>query len=61
MNFNEHLIRAETSRTELRDGIIDLYKGQSKITESLARYRRKVRQVKTSEAGIARDYSQRIS
>ena len=36
-DFNEHLTRAETSRTELRDGIIDLYKGQSKITESLAR------------------------
>jgi len=36
-DFNEHLIRTETSRTELRDGIIDLYKGQNKITESLAR------------------------
>jgi hypothetical protein len=36
-DFNEHLIRAEASRGELRDGIIDLYKGQSKIAESLAR------------------------
>lgn len=37
IEFNEHLSRVEATRVELRDGIIDLYKGQNKITEALAR------------------------
>ena len=35
--FEEYAHRAETSRTELREAIVDLYKGQGKIAESLAR------------------------
>ena len=36
-NFKEYTERAEATRGELRDGIIDLYKGQSEIAKSLAR------------------------
>ena len=36
-DFREYTDRADATRSELRDGIVDLYKGQGKIAESLAR------------------------
>ena len=36
-DFNEYANRAERTRSELREAVVELYKGQNKIGESLAR------------------------